>query len=608
MPVSDEKYTDYLVQKFRDLGKRTTNWAFVFFLALLYTWLTSIYPRAVFLHNFTTIINKQAYFDSLSNTTKKSRRQILNNYIDSLANKSAYLSKKENINNDQAINRFKKVDAFVSKASISQKEKDQLKKLVMAAEKSRGDEKKLLKDSIKRYYLPIDVLIVKSEIGKTEADYQKDSLQSKMDINFEVPGLSKLDFEFRSGLLFYMTLTILMLIYVYSTRRKLISLVGEIYHFKKVELKENISEGRRFDLQAPFWMGPIDFKKQEDAKMIKHLLGWRSPMLNNFIVFIFLLAILILQFYVGWMSWHLSVIKYFQNTGLTVTTIFLLSATVFMVLLWLWPVRIKSLEAPKENYSIKRRELLKLALSSSFFLFLLPPLARSIPLIQGDPLNYKRKKKQKGTSNTKLENGFYLYSSNRGKTIHYFQNGITPARKTFNKDTLNAFATKSRKLTLEELLTIAKPSQAGFPHYFFILEYEALQQYHQGHELNAIRLLVLALSYYTLKLPGHIFERPGTSAGSIMPDLFSISALPGYKKGPERICTLLSGMAIRTEMKSPGITAELAGVIANPLNVNFPISLEKAFIADYRNNKSFAGKWVTSKSFPWKLPNKLPWS
>ena len=263
MGVSDEKHSEYLIDRFRKLGSTTTNWALLFLVALLYTWFVSIYPRAHSLKNYITVLNKEKHFDSLSKRSSHEKRHFIQSYVD-----SAVKEKKHDSTSFRFTNINKKLDSILKKSDLIIKDPERLKTFLDSATKLRGPAKKKLMLQVERDYLPIDILIAMSELQKRDADKQKDSLINKVAITFDVPGLETISVSFRAGLLIWMILAVVLLLYVFSTRLKLIDHMKSLFTLESKTLRGKLKEWEKLDLQVPVWLAPIMFKSCNEKKSV----------------------------------------------------------------------------------------------------------------------------------------------------------------------------------------------------------------------------------------------------------------------------------------------------------------------------------------------------
>lgn len=601
MDISDDKYAEYVVERIRKLGSNTTRWGLIFFIGLIYTLMVSIYPRDEFINNSVTIIHKFIHFDSLTTNKRKTRKTLIAITNDSFSSIKSRIA--ENIidtSREQVQHQFDNLLSTIQKAEEFQKDSGRLrlKLLLDSTYKLKGKAKKNIKDTIKKYYLPIDIMIAMSGMQKQKALNQKDSLLNHADISFNVPELHTLDFGFRVGLVVWMILVLILMIYLFTTRLSIIRYLGDIYILQKYIFKENSKEWKKLDLQVPFWIAPLRFTKGND-KIFKALVGWKFIAFNNFMGIMLLVLILVLQLYVGWLFWHVSVMKYFENIWFQSIDIFLVCCTVFLFLLWLQPVKFSPAFAQTEHLSFKRREFIKLGLSSMLFFLLVPSFAKTVPIMKGESLRYKRKKKRLNSNDKiNLADGFYSYKRNKSVMVYYCSGGKSPSRKSLSESEFNHLIPKLKKIDLSQILEDANMNQYCIPYWPSILEKEAYSYAVKDDLIPAITILLFSLSYSAGKGIKYIRKNKWqqTTFSNNDQDIFRLR---------HRLTSFLIGLILRAQVKlSESEKNHLAEIMKEKLLSIPQAVLKPNFMDFYTNNNYYLKKWQSSKKLHWRLPGK----
>lgn len=621
MAIPDDKNTEYLVERFRQLGSSTTRWALLFFLAIAYTWLVSIYPRQAFIKNYITVVDRQNHFDTLGKETSKKKRSYLNLYSDSLKKlrreiTSLFLLK----GSSQVFAPAKNLKEIVLKGRRGQEERDSLKQLLVQKALLKGKEKKKLRDSIRKAYLPLDVLVAMADIQKSEAGKQSDSLVNKMMIPFNVPGMNAINFGFRGGLIFWMILTLVLLLYVFSIRLAMIHYLKKIYASYYKEFKLDVKEWKNLDLRVQLWMAPIGFKKCQEEKVCRELIGWNFVRLNNVLGVGLVALIVALQFQVAWLCWHVSFIRYLENDWLKIITIVLVSLSFLLFLLWLQPVSLSPSFPAQDAFSFKRREYIKAGLAAALLIFAFPPIGRTIPLIKGNDLNYKRARQRKNKYTSDLADGFYIHKTSGRKVVYYFRNGISPSMKGMDAAKMKQLEKKLVPITLHEVINSPDALTRRIPYWPFIVEAEAHRHAFKEDLVPAIEILLFGLAYSGGKGGNWInhqvpYRRKASKDTGHKKDN-SVAASSSSKLSPEmqldikvqeRLKYLLIGLILRAEKRLSGPQAEeMKTRMEKYKDTLQPDVLNAEQLTHYRSKKNFATKWQSGKEIPWQLPDLLP--
>lgn len=602
----DNKYEEHLIERFRQLGSSTTNWALLFSAALIYTWLISIYPRAKFIDNYVTVINKYTYFHTLASRKQQERRSFVHASKDSLLkyrliiNKAQYealtVKRKNYINNlDSAVSNL------ISAVSMADTFKSNPKRLTLLLERAgllKGIEKKRVWDTIRQHYLPIDILIAVSEMRKADAEKQRDSL-NKVAVAFNVPGLSTFNFEFRAGLMVWMILALVLLCYLFSKRLIMIRYLRDIYNSQKNSLGADIKEWNKLDLQVPVWLGPVYFRKGDDEPVFRSLIGWRFTRLNNIIAIGLLLSLMGMQLFVAWLCWHVSVIPFFDNVFSQIACAAFVFISLFLFLLWLQPVDLSPKFGDGEHFDFKKREMIKLAISSLVFLLIIPPVGKIVPLMKGEDLNYKRSRKRtKNKYKINMADGFYLHRNKQKQIIHYFSGGKSPSMKSIDENGMKKLSRKLRKINIIQILDASDFNAYNIPYWPFVLEKEAYNYAMKKDYITAIKIILFSLSYSTGTGLNYIaqgrFESPFQRA-----DGTEVASLQ------DRLTNFLVGLILRAEKQLTGSARTEMWAVINDRTRTIPGQILKPdFISFYRENEYYIKKWQTAKKLNWHLPSQ----
>lgn len=602
MDISDDKHAEYLIDRFRKLGTGTTRWSIILLIGLIYTLLVSIYPRHEFISNSVTIIHKFTHFDSLTTNKKKIRKSFVSVTSDSFSSlnykigRNVYDTSKTDVRNQ-----YENLLSTLRKAEALKKDSGRfrLRLLLDSTYRLKGKAKKNIKDTIKKYYLPIDILIAMSDIQKEKALSQKDSLLNHADISFNVPELHTLDFGFRVGLVVWMILLLILLLYLFSVRISLIRYLKDVYFIQKKSFKSNIKEWKKLDLQAPFWLAPINFKESDEKPVFQALVGWKFTGFHNVMGVAFLLLIVALQLYVGWLSWHVSVLRYFENTWFQIIDVFLICCTVFLFLLWLQPVVFSAGFGQTEHFNFKRREVIKLGLSSLVFLLLSPSVGRLVPIMKGKPLQFNRRKsKLKTNSKLELEDGFYSYKKNKVVMVYYLSGGKSPSMKNIPPANFKALSGKLKKIDIFEIIEDPKMHKYHIPYWPSVMEKEAYLYAAKMDFISAIRILLFSLAYSVGGGSRYIRRSDRIYA-------FGSTNQTGFSKAQNRLSCFLAGLILRAEVKLPESEKRMLASIIKEKQLLIPGEvLDRNFMDFYENDSFYTKKWQESKSLAWHLPQR----
>lgn len=620
MAIPDDKNTEYLVERFRQLGSSTTKWALLFFLAIAYTWLVSIYPRQTFIKNYITVVDRQTHFDTLGKETSKKKRSYLTLYSDSLKKLRREIPSLVLLKGGaEVFTPAKNLKELISKARRGQEDRDSLKQLLVQKALLKGKEKKKLRDSIRRAYLPLDVLVAMADIQKSEAGKQSDSLTNKMMIPFNVPGMNAINFGFRGGLIFWMILTLVLLLYVFSIRLAMIHYLKKIYASYYKEFKLDIKEWKKLDLRVPLWMAPIRFKKCQEEKICRELIGWNFVRLNNVLGVGLVALIVALQFQVAWLCWHVSFIRYLENDWLKIITIVLVCLSFLLFLLWLQPISLSPAFPAQDAFSFKRREYIKAGLAAALLVFAFPPIGRTIPLIKGNDLNYKRSRQRKNGYKTELADGVYLHKTNSRKVVYYFRNGIPASRRGIGAAKMKQLEKKLVPMDIKDIIGNPRSFTWHIPYWPSILETEAYRHALRKDLIPAIEILLFGLAYSGGKganwISHQLSSRIKAAEGPRHKKNNSVAAqsrstltpeIQPDAKVQERLKYLLIGLILRAEKHLSGPQAEDVKKLMEKYTDIPPDILSPDQIDRYRAKKKFATKWQSEKDIPWQLPDQLP--
>jgi hypothetical protein len=611
LSITNEKYGEYLTERFRKSGSSTTKWGLLFFIALLYTLTISIIPRAQFISNSVDVIENINHFESLTSNMKKERHSFIHSTRDSLLIIQPNLDSLSIIQSELSSNRhfsqsdcslvhhYTNLTAYsdnlrkaIQKANEVKHDsgKRNLKLLLDSASKLTGKAKKNLKDSIRKYFLPIDIFITMSDNQKQKASRQKDSLLNHADISFNVPEVHTLDFGFRIGLVVWMVLLLTLLLYLFTTRLSLIEYLKKIYDTERTLINEN--DWERLDLQIPFWLAPIQFKNGPDKRIFQKMVGWRFTLLNNIAGIVFLVLILCLQFYVGWLLWHVSVMRFFESNVYKIIGIVLLFVSVFVFLLWLSPVVFSSDFAEVKYIDFKRREIIMLGASSLVFLLAIPSIAKYVPLIGDDRMRFIRKKRRKPGYKTNVSDGFYVYKKRGLNVVYFFSDGQSPSMKSINEREIKNISKKWRRTEILSIIDDPDISKYHIPYWPYILEKQAYYYAIKDDYINAVKIVLFSLAYSDGTGSRYIRNRLNTSFSSI--EILQ-----------KRLISFLAGLILRAQIKlSEPDKAKLASIIASKQLLIPSSVLNKDFMTFYNNNEDYIKKWQRSKKLNWHLAEK----
>jgi len=577
-----EKKCQYFIDRFRQLGSSAGKWGLLFFAALLYTWVVSIEPKKAFIVDYFTSKQKELYFDSLLSQAGKSRIKNINtfkvrlNKFDSILSNSSLVD--SGFINQTKLN-SENIEANLKKTNLKKKERWDLKESLALAISEKGFKKDSIKDTIKKLYYPLNVLIARAELQRTEAKNQKDSLINKANIVFNVPSLSAINLGFKAGLIFWMLLLLIFIGYFFSVRLKMMDYLKRIAVFRK-HLNSTDSFDK-MDLQVPFWFAPVTFARGEDYTSYINLVGWKFIKLQNLLCISFLLLVVSLQCYVGWISWHLSAhINFDISNGFKFLTILLTTLTIMLFLLWLQPVNMSPAFETHNYTAPDRRKFVKTLVSSTLFMLLIPTIGKALPLLKAVPLGYRRKDKKFAIFSSDLAYGFYSHKHKRRRIIHYYYNGYSPSFKNILPGQKAAFEKRLQPFNLLEHISSGNEKNIHISNWQYVLEAEALRLINNGDCKSGIEMILFALIYSTMQQGNQI------------------------RNTQIRLINLLYGTMFRFEQKlawqfkHQQLLAKRKDVMQEIIKNDTLISKH---IPDV-TKKSFKLKWERAGTFPWTLP------
>lgn len=591
----------------------------LFTIALIYTWFNSILPKIKFIDNYVTVLHNRAYFDTLIIETKKAKRSIILEYTDSLNSAFKKIKATKNTKHQyQIAKRYSPYDSLVNTLKISTVQLNSLKLALSKAKRLKGKIKDhYLDTAVRAHYSKENVLIVVSQRKKAESEKQRRSL-IRSSIAFNIPGLSTIKLGFRIGLIFWMTLNIILLVYVYSTRLKMIGYLKRIYAAKKAQVSLKESEWGKLDLQVPLFIVPVFFEADNEIEVLRKMLGWKFVTVRNILGFFILLLIVGLQFHVGWMVFHVSVLYGFISLKYKLLCVVLCFITITICIIWLKPLRLSAELANDQSLSYGRRETLKLAAAALFFLILIPPVSNAIPLLSGSQLRYKRaKKKKKVKYRVNIVDGLYIHKTKSGPVLYHFYKGSSPSMKSIDEKKMNVIVKKIRKVDIDELINLSRGLSRippfSIPHWSYILEKEAYIQIIKHNYLSAIKTLVFSLAY-SMRFDIHtnyVYSNSSFKNKSISAPFLSESFMPSKHHQKEieetqtRIKHVLIGLIIRAEhLLDEKEVKEIHFFLKQ--NTKIPKDIfGLRVISHYRKNKSFSNKWKIQDILPWYFDSYL---
>lgn len=591
MPISNEKHSDNLIARFQQLSGNTTRWALLFFIALLYTWITSIFPRSEVINKYVTTINKQHYFEDLQRSaikTKRSSRVYNVNIFDSLV-----------LVKDTSNITFKRAEVYLAdfykKDNPVKMNPERLVFLIDSAGKLPRAQKKEAYKKIKQEYLPSDVIVAMAEIPKREAFGQRDSISNKVAITFNVPGISSINFGFVGGLVVWMMLNVVLLWYLFSVRQILIQLLKNIIHYRLKTIKYNQAEWSKLDLRPPLWFAPVVFRKSAVGFIYKSLVKWTYPGFINFAGILFLLFLLGLQLYVAWLLWHVSTLPNFESSFFRFVALLFLFGSLLVFLLWLRPVSMSGEFMEKAYQSVGRREFIKLGVASLTFLFLIPFVARSVPVMKGQELKYKRtRKQQKNKYSIDIEDGLYLRKSGGHTIVYFFYKKVCTLRKRIPEASMVKILPQLTKIDYAVFFTNAEGLLYSIPDWPFVIETIAYEHALKDDYALACEVLLFGLTYAT--------RRDGSDNSYSF-----LGQTPVENDTVIKFRNTLAGLVIRTGAKKPEVLPKICTLIEKWEGRIRPDFFAGHDIDRLRDKKSFRFKWVETESLPWKQPKILPW-
>ncbi|WP_448104173.1 hypothetical protein [Pedobacter panaciterrae] len=587
MPAFDKNHSVIIVERFKALSTATTKWTLFYLITLFITWFVSIYSNEKDVKNYVTTINEGAYFKALYGKLKTERRQIFGDYKHKYYRDSLRLDSNNKFSKgiDTALNsRMDKLAINLGKARQSSKNFQAIKLFLDTLKKYKGEEKKAYRDSLRGLFFPKDFALAQLGVKKAEAEAKRERILNK-DIPFNVPGINAINLKYTAGLVFWQILNFVLLLYLFLTRMKMIAYLQDIYRYKKNEIGNDLDEWRKLDLQLPIWMVPFKVKNDKDRSLFKALLGWSSVTLVNFLGLTLLLVIMILQIYVAWTLWHVFVMYDFTDLYPEVFSIVLMSLSTFLILLWLKPIVLSTSFGQEQAFAMKRREFIKLGISFSYFLFFIPSIAKSIPLMKGADLSYNRFRKRKKYA-FQLKDGFYL-NKHKG-VLHYFSQGVSPSMRSMSKDEARNMIPKLKKIDILMYNDDSQATMYRLPHSSYVLEKEAYKLSLAGEYFTAFKMLIVASLYYQQKMGNSLLQTRERSV------------FMGEMAKQKRIVSFMAGLTIRAEhfLKGEDLQ-EIKSAVESRKDMLRPETL-----ATYRQNKIFVKKWTNKKGIPQLMGKK----
>jgi len=600
MAASEDKHPDYLIHRFREISGSASRWALVFLAALTYAWLSSIFPRAETLDNYVTAVNTYKYFNRLGARAQKAKNAYLDtlwvNYyqsVDSHSEDTGFLKSAE-----------KELNREREKVGRYKKDPDTLKQLMAQVGKVKGTKRKKLKDSIHESYLAPDIVLALAELKKSDAEAQRDSIRNKINVTFDVPGLHTLSFGFRLGLIVWMLLNLILVLYLFSTRLSLIRYLKQIYEIKRKTCKGNLQEWRKIDLNVPHWMAPLVVKKSPEEQAFRSLVGWRFYYLNNGLGLGLLLLTFLMQVYVAWLGWHVAVILDERDTWLLASCLLLVASFLFVLLLWLQPVSLSPQFSQSEAFSFQRREFLKLGASGLLFFLLLPSVGKAIPMMKGKVLGYRRvKERKKKSCEVAMADGLYVrHRKKRLATVYFFHKGISPSMKHLSEEKLGEMTKQLKKIELLKAIDDNSLRSYSIPFASFVLEMEAYQYALKNDYFAAIKILTFAVTDPAETTTVMRSETPPSQFPKLYQEYQRSKVL-------RRLQSFLSGLILRAEKRlPPGAFDVIWGNVSFRITYVYPDAVTIAQLVKKQRRERILRKWQDTGPLPWQLPERLPWS
>ena len=575
-----QKKAEYFIEQIKKIASSTNTWGLGFFIALLFTFLSSIRPGLELLTQIKTNEEQSKYFTQISKKLAKATDSIQKKYntnLDTFINKNRYQLSKESVTRLSGL----KLTSLEKTAVASNKDAfDSINKLQEFKNyhpvKIANDIKKII--ALKK----LDSLI--SKINSRKA-LQQDSLAKKLNINFDVPTLKAFPLSYRNGLVFWMVLLNFFLIYFLAARKKILSYFNKIYVLCET-WQVLVNEYHIQDINLPFWAAPIFFRNKNTENKINAFIGKWQWITQTLILLICLLFTIFLQAYIAWIGISTNTEPYFSDDNFVYTfiTTTLLAITVFVVLHWLMSSHYSFDQLEPHKFSGTKREFIKVAVASVIFLILLPKSSKYFPKIKGNFTRPFRRKKQK--SPIDLKEGFYIhYKGKDTPVVHFvFGNQTSFAGKVLSKDKLHGLKSKLTPITFADL---TKKEKFRLQHSQYVFEHIALGHAVKGELQAAMDVLFFSQKYFYKNC-----------------NLVNI-------EHNNRICFLLAGLIIKynpqfNQAKKEEVKKKIDDILLME-KANNMVRPQKSIklIFDNINNPhtKFHSKWSKKEAtIPWKLP------